>query len=176
MRLPEGAEVYIRQVDSHDANWLVQSIFLEELTELGHTVKTGAMPSGVMAGGGAAPGDALSDGSLEIAYRIVSCDVSYPRAWREWLVGSRKVERRSAADVHFQLLDADKSIVWAGSESRERRDIVPGSRVADLSTPGQAFTNPEVEAGGWDKVIEPVVVAGIVGGLIYLSYTSKSSE
>jgi len=176
MRLPEGTEVYIRQVESHDANWLVQSIFLEELTELGHTVKTGSMPGGAMAGGDAVPGGGSAHGRYEIAYRIVSCDVTYPRAWREWLVGSRRVERRSASDIHFQLLDGDKSIVWAGSENRERRDIVPGSRVADLSTPGQAFTNPEIEAGGWDKVIEPVVVAGIVGGLIYLFYTSKSSE
>ncbi len=175
MRLPEGAEIHIRQVESHDANWLVQSTFLEELTELGHTVKTGSMPGGPMAGGDAVPGGS-SQRSLEIAYRIVSCDVTYPRAWREWLVGSRKVERRSAADIHFQLLDGDRSIVWAGSESNERRDIVPGSRVADLSTPGQEFTNPQIEAGGWDKVIEPVVVAGIVGGLIYLFYTSKSSE
>ncbi len=176
MRLPEGTEVYIRQVESHDANWLVQSIFLEELTELGHTVKTGSMPGGAMAGGDGVPGGRSADGSFEIAYRIVSCDVTYPRAWREWLVGSRKVERRSASDIHFQLLDGDRSIVWAGSENRERRDIVPGSRVADLSTPGQGFTDPQIEAGGWDKVVEPVVVAGIVGGLIYLFYTSKSSE
>ncbi len=177
MRLPESTVVYIRQVDTHDANWLVQSIFLEELTALGHTVKTGSMAGGQMAGGAAVP-DAGNDRSAryEIAYRIVSCEVTYPRAWREWMVGSRKVERRSSADIHFQLLDADGSIVWAGSDNRERRDIVPGSRIADLSTPGQVFTAPEIEAGGWDKVVEPVVVAGIVGGLIYLFYTSKSSE
>jgi hypothetical protein len=174
MRIPEGSEVHIRQVDSHDANWLVQSIFLEELTARGHVVKTGAMPSG-MAGGGAVPGGNPTP-AFEIGYRIVSCDVTYPRAWREWLVGARKVERRAAADIHFQLLDTDGAVIWAGSEHRERRDIVPGSRVADLSTPGQAFTDPQMEAGGWDKVIEPVVVAGIVGGLIYLFYTSKSSD
>ncbi len=176
MRLPEGVDVYIRQVESHDANWLVQSIFLEELTDRGHTVKTGSMPAGGMAGGGDVPGGSEASDRYEIAYRIVSCDVAYPRAWREWLVGSRKVERRASVDIHFQLLDDEKSVIWAGSESRERRDIVPGSRVADLSTPGQAFTAPEIASGGWDKVIEPVVVAGIVGGLIYLFYTSKSSD
>jgi hypothetical protein len=177
MVLPEGSEVYLRQVETHDANWLVQSIFLEELTSSGHAVKTGSMPGGAMANGAAVPGAGeASTGRYEIAYRIVSCEVTYPRVWREWLVGSRKVERRSSADIHFQLLDEDKSVVWAGSESRERRDIVPGSRIADLSTPGQAFTAPELEAAGWDKVIEPVVVAGIVGGLIYLFYTSKSSQ
>ncbi len=42
--------------------------------------------------------------------------------------------------------------------------------------PGQTFTAPELEPGGWDKILEPVVVAGIVGGLIYLFYTSKTSN
>ena len=133
-----------------------------------------------MAGGESVPGrDSGTETALEqyeIVYRIVSCEVTYPRSWREWLVGAKRVERRSAVDIHFQLLDESRAIIWAGSENRERRDIVPGSRIADLSTPGQAFTAPGIEAGGWDKVIEPVVVAGIVGGLIYLFYTSKSTE
>jgi hypothetical protein len=172
MGIPVGAEVSIRQIDSHAANWLVQSIFLEELTGCGHTVRTAATPP---AGGGmVAHVDEME--SYEVAYRIVSCETAYTRVWREWLVGARKAERRSSVDVYFQLAGASKTVVWAGSEERERRDIVPGSRLEGLRTPGQAFASPEIEPGGWDKVIEPVVVAGIVGGLIYLFYSSKSSD
>jgi hypothetical protein len=172
MGIPAGAEVRISQIDTHGANWLVQSIFLEELTDRGHTVRTSAsLPAG---GNMVAPVDEVK--SYDVSYRIVSCDATYPRMWREWMVGARKVERRSSVDIYFRLADDSNAIVWAGSEERERRDIVPGSRLETLGTPGQAFTSPEIEPGGWDKVIEPVVVAGIVGGLIYLFYTSKSSE
>ncbi len=172
MGIPAGAEVSVRQIDTHPANWLVQSVFLEELTGRGHTVRTAStMPSG---GGMVAHVDEVE--SYEVAYRIVSCETAYPRVWREWLVGTRKVERRSSVDIYLQLSGASKAIVWAGSEERERRDIVPGSRLEGLRTPGQAFASPEIEQGGWDKVVEPVVVAGIVGGLIYLFYTSKSSD
>lgn len=168
MGIPADARIYMKQVDSHDASWLVQSVLLEELTDRGHVVMTGAMPP---AEEGAEPG-----GAYEIAYRIVSCETTYPRVWREWVIGSRRVERRSAVDIHFQLADSSAAIVWAGNVEREKREIVPGARVAELATPGLTFTTDEIEPGGWDKVIEPVIVAGIVGGLIYLFYTSRSTD
>jgi len=168
MDIPSGARVYMRQVESHDASWLVQSVLLEELTDCGHAVMTGGIPGPEA---GVDTGDAY-----EIAYRIVSCETTFPRAWREWVIGSRKVERRAAVDIHFQLSDGSTAIVWAGNVEREKREIIPGSRVEELGTPGQSFTVAEIEPGGWDKVLEPVLVAGIVGGLIYLFYTSRSTD
>lgn len=164
MTFPAHSDVYVAQVDKHDASWLVQSILLEELTSLGHAVK---------AGGIAGEEDT---GAYEISYRVVSCEASLPRAWREWVVGARRVERKTDVDIYFQLSDASKDVIWAGNARRERREIIPGGLVKQLSTPGQAFTAPELEPGGWDKILEPVVVAGIVGGLIYLFYTSKTSS
>jgi hypothetical protein len=168
MRVPEGSEIYLKQVDQHGASWLVQSILLEELTGRGHVVKTGTMSAGAS--------ETEERSSFEISYRIVGCGTTYPRAWREWLVGTRKVERRTSVDIYFQLSDESKAVIWAGSAQRERRDIISGARLAELSTPGQPFTSPEMEFGGWDKVLEPLVVAGIIGGLIYLFYTSKSTD
>lgn len=168
MDVPPGSHIYMRQVDAHDASWLVQSILLEQLTERGHSVMTGGMPGGDERAGG--------DQVYEIAYRIVSCETTFPRAWREWVIGSRKVERRAAVDVHFQLSDSTTAIVWAGNVQREKREIIPGARVQELATPGQSFTSAQIEPGGWDKMLEPVLVAGIVGGLIYLFYTSRSTD
>ena len=65
-------------------------------------------------------------------------------------------------EIRFELSDADRSIVWAGGVQRERREIIPGSRLGDLASPGQPFASPEAEPGGWDKIFEPVIVAGIV--------------
>jgi hypothetical protein len=165
MKLPEGAPVYLSQVDQNEANWLVQSILLEELTAEGHTVMSGGLP--MSAGDQAAAG-------YEISYRIVSCQTTFPRVWREWVIGARKVERKTRCSIFFKLSDSSKAIIWAGDVEREKREIIPGDRLSELSTPGQGFVSPEVETGGWDKVLEPVVVAGIVGGLIYLFYTSRS--
>ena len=114
--------------------------------------------------------------AYEVSYRVVSCETTLPRAWREWVVGARKVERKTSVDIYFQLSNDSKDVIWAGNARRERREIVPGGLVKQLSTPGQTFTAPEWRPGGWDKILEPVVVAGIVGGLIYLFYTSKSSN
>jgi hypothetical protein len=92
------------------------------------------------------------------------------------VIGSRKVERRAAVDVQLQLSDRSGAIIWAGNVEREKREIIPAARVQELATPGQSFTTAEIEPGGWDKILEPVIVAGIVGGLIYLFYTSRSTD
>ena len=168
MRLPQGSQLYLKQVDTHEANWLIKSILIEEVTSRGHVVRTGQQ--------GSAPPNGAEEPVYEIGYRIVTCQTSLPRSWREWVIGSRKVERRTGVDIRFELSDAQRSIVWAGGVQRERREIIPGSRVDDLASPGQPFASPEAEPGGWDKVFEPVIVAGIVGGLIYLFYTSRSTD
>ena len=167
MGLPEGARVHLKQMEIHDANWLVKSVLLEELTSRGHLVRAGQL---------AAAAGPEGEVAYEIAYRIVYCQTSLPRSWREWVVGARKVERRTAVDIRFELSDDTKAIVWAGGVERERREIIPGSRIDDLGAPGQAFASPEAAPGGWDKIFEPVIVAGIVGGLIYLFYTSRSTD
>jgi hypothetical protein len=167
MALPEGARVHLKQVDTHDANWLVKSVLLEELTSRGHAVKSGQMSTAT---------DPEGEEAYEIGYRIVTCETTLPRAWREWVVGARKFERRTAVDIRFELADSTKAIVWAGGVQRERREIIPGARLRDLESPGQDFASPQAEPGGWDKVFEPVIVAGIVGGLIYLFYTSRSTD
>lgn len=174
MNIPAGAVVYTEQVEQSDASWLVQSLLLEELTSRGHVVRAGKM--GGPSGGNQVEEPEAGEATYLVSYRIVACEMSYPRVWRDWLVGTRRVERRAAVDIHFQLSDEERSVLWAGNAKRERRDIVRGSRIPELVTPGQAFTAPPLDAGGWDKVLEPVVVAGIVGGLIYLFYTSRTSD
>lgn len=167
MALAAGSEIHVSQLGQNDASWLIQSVLYEELTARGHAVVTGGVPAGTQEEG---------PDRYEIAYRIVSCETSFPRAWREWVVGSRRVERKTRCDLRFRLSDARSAIIWAGSVERERREVIPGERLAELSTQGQPFASPEITSGGWDKVLEPVVVAGIVGGLIYLFYTSRSTN
>ena len=165
MQLPEGSEIRITQGDQHEASWLIHSVLLEELTAEGHVVRTGGAES-----------DEGDRPRFEVWYRIVTCQTSIPRAWRDWVVGARKVERKTHCDVHFRLSDEGSAVIWAGNVERERREIISGDRLKELSTPGQPFASPEFQTEGWDKVLEPVVVAGIVGGLIYLFYTSRSTE
>jgi hypothetical protein len=167
MNLPPDAQVTTRQVETNDAGWLVKSILVEELTSRGHVVRTGQ--GGTMSPPSEAP-------LYDISYRIVTAGTTIPRSWREWVIGRRKVERRTAVDIRFELVDKQGNIVWAGGVQRERREILSASRLNDLESPGQAFACPEVEPAGWDRVFEPVIVAGIVGGLIYLFYTSRSSS
>ncbi|MBN2566056.1 MAG: PorV/PorQ family protein, partial [Candidatus Eisenbacteria bacterium] len=134
MNLPEGAQVILKQVENHDANWLVKSVLLEELTSRGHAVRTGQVGNAT----------ALSEEPVyEIDYRIVNCQTTIPRSWREWFVGARKVERRTAVDVRFELSDKQGSIVWAAGVQRERREIISGSRLRDLESPGQSFASPQ---------------------------------
>jgi len=170
MRIPEGAPVHTRQIESSDANWLIKSLLLEELTSRGHVVRSGQMSAAAAAATEGGPA------VYEVAYRIVNCQTTLPRSWREWVVGSRKFERRTEVDMRFEFSDESKSIIWAGGVQREKREIISGADMRELASPGHPFAAPEADPGGWDKIFEPVIVAGIVGGLIYLFYTSRSTD
>lgn len=165
MGLAPDSEIYLAGGEKHDARWLIDTALIEELTKAGHVVKNGPIT-----------GEAGERTRLELTYKVMACETAYPRAWREWVVGRKRVERSTRVDLNLQLTDEDRAIVWAGSVQRTRRDIVPGSRLPELAAPGHAFASPVIEGGGWGKIVEPVVVAGIVGGLIYLFYTSKSTD
>ncbi len=109
-----------------------------------------------------------------LVFCVSELEVAYPRRWRKSLFGSTMVERWARATISFRLLDgADGRVLWTDSGRRETRNIVPERLLAELEDlPGDKET--ETSSGGIGRIVEPVVVSGIVVGLVLLFYSSRT--
>jgi hypothetical protein len=112
---------------------------------------------------------------LVLEFRVGELDVGYTRRWRKSLFGTAMVERSARAAIFFRLLDGrDGKILWTDSGRLQQKDVVPQKLLAELEdTPGQAGPRSG-GIGGIGRVVEPIVVSGIVVGLVVLFYSSRT--
>jgi hypothetical protein len=110
-----------------------------------------------------------------LEFRIGELEVRYPRRWRGSLFGSVMVERSARAVVFFRLLDkTDGRVLWADSGRAAGTDIVGQKLLADLEEAEEGGGQAEAPPGGLGRVVEPIVVSGIVVGLVFLFYSSRT--
>jgi hypothetical protein len=110
-----------------------------------------------------------------LRYRVVQFEITYPDNYRASPLGSRKVQRRASVSVMAHLLRGDREdVVWVGTGDVEGLDVVPASKLPLLEGPNFPFNQPTLETRGLGSLVEPVLVTGIVAGLIYLFYTNQN--
>jgi hypothetical protein len=108
-------------------------------------------------------------------FRIGELEVDYTRRWRKSLFGSAMVERSARAAIFFRLLDGtDGRVLWTDSGRREKKDIVPQKILARLEDIPGLGPSAESGGGGITRVLEPLIVSGIVVGLVLLFYSSRT--
>ena len=85
------------------------------------------------------------------------------------------VERSARAVVFFRLLGGrDGRVLWTDSGRAERTDVVPLKLLAVLEEADGGRPSKGPSAGGLGRVVEPIVVSGIVVGLVFLFYSSRT--
>jgi hypothetical protein len=169
MPVESGQEVVLAPAHDHPLNFVVEHSLLRELTRRGIAVSVRHTP--------------LSDDSLAtvygragepvLEYTLGSAKVSYVRLVG-WLPGRVKIERQSLVQGTLALRDPLASrVLWTGDFgqnyldrfARNEQSLVEDARYPDLKddTPGRSV----------DKLVEPVIVVAIVGGLIALFFQNK---
>ena len=120
--------------------------------------------------------DAAPD-ELDLPLLVVNVDearVDYPRLFRSGLFGGLHVERRAIASLSGELRrPGTRSVYWVGAADTSLADHVMRSEVALLEDATHPETKGTVPSQSWQKVIEPVLVVGLVVGLISLFYTNR---
>jgi hypothetical protein len=112
-----------------------------------------------------------------LKYQIVEYSFSYPDISRSWLIGEKEVERMAEISLFVQLVEAGTGdTIWIGEAEKEFNDIIPYSLIDRVEDEEYAFTSPEKQEWTWGSFIEPVVVTGIVTGLVYLFFSNQSNE
>jgi hypothetical protein len=112
---------------------------------------------------------------LQLNIQVGSAGVSYVRALKKFPFGVRGYERIASMRVGASLVDlSNREVLWARSASAQAVDFV---RRDDLSyaQSGSGGLNPGIpRAGGGTRLLEPLIVVGVVTGLVVLFYSNRN--
>ena len=112
-----------------------------------------------------------------LKYQIVNFSFSYPDIGRNWLIGEKEVERLAEISLFVQLVEGETGdTVWIGETEKKFNDVIPYSILDRVEDQEHEFTRPRRDEWTWGNMIEPVVVTGIVTGLVYLFFSNQSDE
>jgi len=148
----------------------MDNVITRVLTAAGHKVyAVGA------AGSHAKPPGGTSETVLRLEYQALHFDLAYPKIYRPFLIGGKKVKRSAKVLLLAKLVDTtDQSVLWIGEAARSYDDQFSYGRLGDVEVGTFEFTKPARSSASWGKVVEPVVVSGIIIGLIYLFFSNQS--
>lgn len=156
-----GEAVSLRASGEHAGNFLVESALSDVLTQAGRPVRVEADSTGPI-----------------LEFEVVDLGVAYTRVRRRAWLGSKRVEREARARVFARLVDQDHaSIVWSDQVEDRVVDEVPHSDLRVLEDRnGAEYLKATLPPQSWNKFVEPVVVSGIVVGLIALFFSNQDTS
>lgn len=122
-----------------------------------------------------APGELPSGNVLDL--RVVEFGVGYSDVGRKLLFGPVRFTRVGGVYVQVSsLVGPDGGLNQVLSAERHRVDRLSGSQRSLAEGASYPFSVPELRSPGLGRYIEPTVVVGIVGSLVYLFYANQSSK
>jgi hypothetical protein len=120
---------------------------------------------------------AEASGNYRLSYQIVRLSVAYTDISRPWWLFSKRVERSARADLFVQFIDlATGDIAWVKEIHKEYGDTIPYSKLKLVEDAQYDFTRPSRSEFKMARILEPLVVGGIVVGLVYLFFSNQSSN
>jgi hypothetical protein len=124
---------------------------------------------------GMSSGDAARDpGAGELHARVDGVGVAYVRRIRSFPFGVKGFERLVSMRASATLVDpVTGGVLWAKSAARTVTDVVPKRDLAYVSG-GSAGFNPAAPQGSGLRFLEPLIVIGVVAGLVVLFYSNRN--
>jgi len=116
-------------------------------------------------------------GKYRLAYQTIHLSLSYPHSSKKWLVGSRTIDRLARADIFAQLIEVPTgNVVWIRESHKQYNDRIDYSDLASVEDAQYDFTKPPHSEFRMTRLLEPLIVGGIVVGLVYLFFSNQSNN
>lgn len=102
--------------------------------------------------------------------------VHYHNMFRGSLFGEKKVERSITVEFSAKVLkNPSGKVVFAGLKQGSYHDTVAAKTIENLSSPGIRATYANLPPETFfDRIVEPLVIVGTIGVLMYLFFTIRS--
>jgi hypothetical protein len=175
---PEGktpAALRMSPVGRDERYEFIGNILVKSLTSAGYRAYT-ALPLNPSDSTSAAPpaGVAAEREGLRLEYQVIDFTLRYPEIYRSYVIGGKKVKRSAGVRVQARLIDpADGLVVWTGEAADAYEDVFPYGAIDGVEAGLYQFTKPPRDSRKWGRIVEPVVVSGIIVGLIYLFFSNQ---
>jgi hypothetical protein len=142
----------------NEANWLLEDVLLSWLLKRGEEVSLK----------GNAPLSAL------LSFRILGLQLSYPAQRRRGFLGPRQVKREAEMDFILRLQAPDeRRVLWNRRIRGRIFDWISRAKLKSTKASPYPFLTSPLPSGGWARYGEPIVVTGLVAGLVYLLYSNR---
>ena len=167
--LESGQRAVIAPSHDHPLNFVVEHALLTRLSNrgVGVTIRHTAIPDDSLA----TLFGAARDPVLE--YTLGSAKVTYLRLVG-WLPGRVKIERQSLVQGTLSLRDPVTSrVLWTSDMAQNLVDRISKSEVSQVEDAHYPDLKDDVPGRGVDKLVEPVIVVGVVGGLVMLFFQNR---
>jgi hypothetical protein len=191
---PSGRPVALAAPAPGDTLGLLTQRMMERMKALGVSVRLarndaqapGLVNHGIPATGSPsslAPGDSASPvvsrgadpaGPLRLEIMVEGSGVTYVRRLGSFPFGTKGYERLAGMRASATLFDPmNGDVVWTRSAARSASDVVAKGDVAYAAS-GSGYLNPPVPRGGGTRWLEPMIVIGVVAGLVVLFYSNRN--
>ena len=121
--------------------------------------------------------DQTESSEYVFSYQIISYSLKYPDIGRSYWVGAKEVERLAEVGIFVKLLDSTTGeIIWVGESQKKPCAAMWRIRLPAREDPAHDFTMPVRDEIKWSRFAEPVIVTGIVVGLVYLFFSNQDSN
>lgn len=112
--------------------------------------------------------------ALELRARVDGAGVAYVRRIRSFPFGVKGYERLTTMRASATFVDPRSGqVFWARSASGSATDVVSKRDLAYV-TSGSVGWNPTLPRGSGFRLLEPVIVLGVVAGLVVLFYSNRN--
>ena len=147
----------------YEANWIVEAALTEALMALGIPVTTTVDPSNPD------PPDRL------LEYRVLEMGTEFTgQRRRRWLIGEKMVDRLVRVKLSIQFTDSPTGeVLWRQERSLEVVDRFPKRALPKVRSDRYSFTASALQESDISRIIEPVIVSGVVGWLTYLFFSNR---
>ena len=168
-RFPEGSIVYLEKKKGiGEIDFVLENMMLVAFKDAG--VKIARLEE---------EGSEVGEGrhSFRLSYQIIRMSLGYSKIYRRYWLGSKRVEREAQVDLFANLIETGSGeIIWVGDTQKRYEDEISYSMLEKVEDPEYAFTTPERKEIRISKLIEPLVVGGVVIGLVFLFFSNQSNE
>lgn len=153
-------------------------VFAQQLLQVlrGRAVPVRVADPRALSGAGSSGSGGAEDeaGGLRLEARVQSSGISYVRTIRGLLGRPKAYERFGYLHASATLFGGDSgAVLWARTASSEIRDRVPRGDLAYVAA-GSNRLNPVPPGGRGFRLLEPLIVVGVVAGLVVLFYSNRN--